>query len=404
MDVNLLAALREKSKFRQLRAAVPDSMLGAETIAMLGWYKAYFDAFPDKSYVETAALRSLFTLRAGDSASPEQLAVMRALMNKLDEPVDAGILEGITSQLYERDFAGRAAALLNAYENGDEVDLTYELGKMSSETMRRLSQSAPSSYIDTPIEDILGDFQDDRGIKLPTQALKNSVGKTSLGAAILTHAAPQLRDLGWAGRPILWFNNEGVGKRIIPRIYQAALGIDFAEMVKLSNEGKLRDLYLQAVDGQEIRVKDMHGASLGQLEQVVEEMNPCICVFDMVANFKLPGAAGGGNKTDSLEQGWQEIREMGVRHDALMFGTIQISDLGDNMLFPGYNALKDSRTGVQGALDVQLMMGALNSPDMASLRGLSTPKNKRQIVGKPSYVQAQVYFDSATCQFTDGND
>jgi hypothetical protein len=309
--------------------------------------------------------------------------------------------------------------LINAYEAGEEVDLTYELGRLSQENMRRMGQVAPSSYIDTPIEDILADFQDDRGLKLPTTALKESVGgllggdlvgvagrpdkgKTSFLAAILTEAAPQLRGLGWAGRPILWLNNEGVGKRIIPRIYQAALGIDFSQMVKLSNEGKLQELYLQAVDNQTIRVKDMHGATLGQIEQVIEEMNPCVVVFDMMANFKLPGAAGGGNKTDSLEQGWQEVREMAVRHDFVAFGTIQISDLGDNMLFPGYNALKDSRTGVQGTLDVQLMMGALNSPDMQSLRGLSTPKNKRQIVGKPSYVQAQVFFDAERCRFEDG--
>lgn len=417
MDLNILQALRHRDKFRQLRGAVPDSMLGQETMAMLSWFDAYFKAFEDHNQVDTTTLQSLFTLRA--TGTPEQLSVMRMLIAKLDEPVEDSVLQGISEQLYERDFAGRAAALLNAYESGKEVDLTYELNRMASENMRRLSQTAPSSYIDADIADILKDYESDRGLKLPTTALREAVGgllggdliavagrpdkgKTSLVAAILTTFAPQLRDLGWAGRPLLWLNNEGSGRRIVPRIYQAALKIDFAELTRLSNAGELRQKYLQAVDGQDIRVKDMHGATLGQIEQVIEEMNPCAVVFDMVANFKLPGANGGGNKTDSLEAGWQELREMAVRHDFVAVGTVQISADGDNMLYPPYGALKDSKTGVQGAVDVQLMMGALNSPDMASLRGLSTPKNKRQVVGKPSYVQAEVFFDSARCVFTDG--
>lgn len=419
MDLNVLAALRDRNKFRQLRGAVPDSLLGQETVAMLRWYDAYFKQFPEKDYVETDVLRSLFTLKVGSTATPEQLAVMRALMQKLDEPVDQEVIDGITTMLFERDFAGRAAAMLNAYENGDEVDITYELNRMASENMRRISASAPSSYIDTPIEDILADFGQDRGLKFPTVSLQESIaglqggdsvaiagrpdkGKTSFIAAAVTGFAKQLKSLDLDGRPILWLNNEGSGKRIIPRVYQAALGITFEEMVKMSNEGTLRPAYQKAVDGQSIRVKDAHGMTLGQLEQIIEEMNPCVVVFDMLGNFRMP-SAGGGNKTDALEAMWQAVREMAVMHDFVALPTIQISADGDDMLFPPYSALKDSKTGVQGACDVILMMGAMNSIDMANVRGFSTPKNKRQMPGRPSNVQNTVFFDAPTCQFQDGD-
>lgn len=418
MDHLILAALRDKSKYRQLRSAVPDALVGQETVSLLAWYEAYFKAFPDQEYIETDTLRSLFTLRAGESASPEQLAVMRMLMNKLDEPVEQALIDGITHQLYERDFAGRAAAALNKYDNGEEIDLTYELNRMASENMRRLGQAMPNSYIDDDIEDILADFENDRGLKLPTQALRESIGglnggdlivvagrpdkgKTSLMAAILTGFAPQLRALGLSTRPMLWLNNEGSGRRIVPRVYQAALKVDFAKLTEMSNKGVLKEAYHKAMHGEEIRVKDIHGYSVGQVEQVIDDMNPCVVVVDMPANLKLP-SNGGGNKTDSLEAVCQELREIAVRHNCVVIMTWQISAEGDNMLFPPYGALKDSKTGVQGAVDVQIMMGALNSPEMASYRGLSTPKNKRQIVGKPSYVQAEVFFDSQLCAFTDG--
>lgn len=385
---------------------------------MLAWYTAYFAAFPEKDYVELDSLRSLFTLRAGSGTTPEQITVMRLLMNKLEEPVDPEVLAGITTQLYEREFAGRAAALLNKYESGDEVDITYELNRMASENMRRQSAVNPSAYIDADIADILADFSEDKGLKFPTQALQTTVaglqggdscavagrpdkGKTSFLAASLAGFATQIRALGWAGRPILWLNNEGSGRRIIPRIYQAALKITFEEMVAMSNAGTLRAAYLEAVDNQDIRVKDCHGMSIGQLEQIIEEMDPCVVVYDMLGNFRAPKSEG-GNKTDGLESMWQQAREIAVRHNHVCLPTIQISADGDNMLYPPYSALKDSKTGVQGACDVIMMMGALNQIEMDTVRGFSTPKNKRQMPGKPSNVQNQVFFDAPRCQFEDG--
>lgn len=419
MDRLLLEVLRERAKFRQLRTAVPDQMVGQETVAMLAWYDQFFKTFTDKDYVDTESLRSLFNLRVGNSVDDNQRAVMNLLFRKLDESVDSVAVAGIASELYQLDFKGKAAALINRYDNGEEVDLTFELNRLAHENMRRMSASSPASYIDDPIEDILNDFQGDRGLKLVTQLLRSSVGglqggdsvavagrpdkgKTSLLAANLVNFAPQLEALGWGGRPMLWLNNEGSGRRIIPRIYQAALKCTFSEMVQKSNEGTLVQEYQEAMHGQRILVKDMHGATLGQIEQVIEELNPCVVVYDMLANFRMPGT-GGGNKTDALEQMWQEVREQAVRHDFVAFPTVQISADGDDQMYPPYSALKDSKTGIQGATDVILMMGALNSIEMDTVRGFSTPKNKRQMQGTPSNTPGQVFFDKERCEFSDGN-
>ncbi|ANT45316.1 putative DNA helicase [Pectobacterium phage PP16] len=419
MDKLILSVLRDRGKFRQLRGAVPDDLVGQETLSMLAWYDCWFKAFPERDTVDTESLRTLFNLRVGQSIDDNQRAIMAMLFRKLDEPVDQHEVDGITAQLYERDFKGKAAALINRYDNGEEVDLTFELNRLAHENMRRISASSPASYIDDPIEDILNDFQGDRGLKLVTQLLRSSVGglqggdsvaiagrpdkgKTSLLAANLVNFAPQLEALGWGGRPMLWLNNEGSGRRIIPRIYQAALKCTFTEMVSKSNAGILVPEYQAAMHNQRILVKDMHGATLGQIEQVIEELKPCVVVYDMLANFRMP-SAGGGNKTDALEQMWQEVREQAVRHDFVAFPTVQISADGDDQMYPPYSALKDSKTGIQGATDVILMMGALNAIEMDSVRGFSTPKNKRQMQGTPSNTPGQVFFDKERCEFTDGN-
>ncbi len=223
---------------------------------------------------------------------------------------------------------------------------------------------------------------------------------TSFLSAVAVHAAKQIPEVFGEKRPILWFNNEGDGRRIVPRLYQAALNYTFPELVQASNEGRLVDEYAAAVgDVHAIRVMDMHSASLAQLEQVIERVRPAVVVYDMLANFSYDGERSGGNKTDGIEQRWQQVRTMAVEYDHIGIGTIQVSADGDDQLFPPMSALKDSKTGVQGATDVIILLGKLNDPQMNGLRGISTPKNKFQMPNRPGHVQEEIAFVPERCQF-----
>ena len=421
MDNLLLHALSNKQRFRSLLHVVPTAMISPDTSAMLQWFSAYYTTFPERDFIVVDELVSLIRLRCAH-ASAEQVAITLHLCENLRKPVDEASLRGILGQLHELDLSGRAGALIARYQGGEEINLAYELNKLSTLAVRSMAQSAPDDYIDTPIHELLSEISDDKGIKLRRLALlrdnisgllggasiaigaRPDKGKTSFIADMITDWAPQIAPLFGPDRPILWLNNEGPGKRIIPRVYQAALHADLNEIIRLSNIGELVPRYTEAIGGTAdlIRVKDMHGSSMAQIEQVIESMRPAVVIFDMLANFRLSGAVNGSNKADAVEQLWQETREMAVRHDFIAASTVQISAEGGNNLFPPYSALKDSKTGIQGATDLILMLGALDSPDAQQLRGLSTPKNKYAMPGKQSYVQGQVYFDGACCAFADG--
>lgn len=421
MESLVLSALAERQKYNSLKHAVPANMMSPETTAMLAWYGVYFETFPEHTKVDVDALQSLIKLRSG-SATPEQINVTIQLTNELRKVQDESTINGIVTNLYELDFAGRAAAIVAAYQRGEEINLVYELSQLSQKATRSIAATASTDYIDTPIGELLAEVSEDKGIKLRILNLlmhniaglsggtsiaigaRPDKGKTSLIAALITDIAPQIHGYFGPDRPILWVNNEGNGRRIIPRIYQAALKQDLNGIISMSNRGELVPAYTKAIGGVAdlIRVKDMHGASLPQIEQVIEQMRPAVVIFDMLANVRLGGPANGGNKADAVEQAWQETREMAVRHDFISMATVQISAEGGNMLYPPYSALKDSKTGIQGATDIILMMGSLDNPDAQSIRGLSTPKNKFAMPGKKSYVQGEVYFDSSTCVFSDG--
>lgn len=417
-DLLILTALRDKQKYRTLVGSVPKEMLGQDAQFLLNWYPLYWAAYPDHEYLDIDSLSALLKLRSGYDREGLSIALHQA--ERLKQAFPAGAIQGVVTQLTEMELSGRAGKLLAAYNNGEDVELSHELAKLSQDTLRAISQSAPTDWIDDSIEDILKQEGEDHGLKMPLMCLREHIkgvlggtsiaigarpdkGKTSFIAFLLQHFAKQLDTFFDPTRPILWLNNEGKGQRIVPRIYQAALGLEMPELIKLSNEGKLRDEYTKVVGrADRIRVKDMHGASLAQIETVIEAMQPCVVVWDMLANFRLPGAGAGGNKADEVEQKWQQVREMAVRHDFVSLATVQVSAEGGNMLFPPYSAMKDSKTGIQGATDIIMMLGALDDPSMAKLRGLSTPKNKFQMAGKPSHVEAEVVFEASTCQFSDG--
>ena len=422
MDSLLLHALSNKQRYNSLKHVVPQGMVAPDTLALMQWYGAYFGAFPERDAVDVDELQSLVRLRSANAA-PESVQITLHLIEQLRQKPDDTAINGILGQLYELDLSGRAAALIEKYQRGDEVDLAYELSRLSQQAVRSKASATPDDYIKTGIDELLAEVSDDKGLKFRRiAALREHIlglqggasiaiaarpdkGKTSLIASVLTDFAPQVVQMYGGERPILWLNNEGSGKRIIPRIYQAALGKDLNEIILMSNANQLVPAYTEAIGGISdiIRVKDMHGASLAQIEQVIEAQRPAVVVADMLANFRLSSAVNGANKADAVEQIWQEWRELMVRHDCIGMATVQISVEGGNMLYPPYSALKDSKTGIQGATDVIIMMGSLDNPDAQTIRVLSSPKNKFATPGKPSCFQSEVYFDGARCVFNDGS-
>ncbi len=422
MDSLLLHALSNKQRYNSLKHVVPQGMVAPDTLALMQWYGAYFGAFPERDAVDVDELQSLVRLRSAHAA-PESVQITLHLIEQLRQKPDDTAINGILGQLYELDLSGRAAALIEKYQRGDEVDLAYELSRLSQQAVRSKASATPDDYIKTGIDELLAEVSDDKGLKFRRiAALREHIlglqggasiaiaarpdkGKTSLIASVLTDFDPQVVQMYGGERPILWLNNEGSGKRIIPRIYQAALGKDLNEIILMSNANQLVPAYTEAIGGISdlIRVKDMHGANLAQIEQVIEAQRPAVVVADMLANFRLSSAVTGGNKADAVEQIWQEWRELMVRHDCIGMATVQISVEGGNMLYPPYSALKDSKTGIQGATDVIIMMGSLDNPDAQTIRGLSSPKNKFATPGKPSCFQSEVYFDGARCVFNDGS-
>ena len=221
-------------------------------------------------------------------------------------------------------------------------------------------------------------------------------GKTTWIASECTYWAPQCEP----DRNVLWLNNEGPGKRIIPRLYQAALGVSRTKLVELSNKGVLGAVYDKIVGRRDkIRIVDIHGADNYDVQQIIQKNNAQIVIYDMIDNIS---GFGDSARTDlGLEKKYQWGRETAVRFDAIGIATSQISAEGNNLQFPGQSMLKDSKTGKQGACDFIIMLGALDDPGYANTRWIGVPKNKLRKDGGPGDPRAAVQYEPMRARYTD---
>ena len=411
LDINLLRVMKVRKDYMHLIPVITKEALGAETKIMLKAYEKYFTKFEDHSRVRWDLFVPRFRAWNTDM-SEAHFAQFAAIIKQAAIDCDEGTRNGLMQDLQEIGLATKVANLAEQYAAGDLPDIAEHIGEAVS--AYRLSTGIKlARWIDDDINRLLQDEMNQAGLKWRLAELNRSMrplrdgdfgivaarpdkGKTTLLASEATFMASQLPK----DQNILWLNNEGLGTRIVPRLYQAALGIKMPEMLKMSSEGTLVDAYRNVVGRLDrIRVTDIHGWQISHVESVIEQSNAGLVIFDMVDNIR---GFGNESRTDLvLERMYQRVRELCVKYKFAGLATSQISNDGDGEMFPTLGMLKDSKTGKQGSCDFQLMIGSSNDPNLQSARWLSLPKNKLRTSFGAGDPRAEVAFKPMIARYED---
>lgn len=411
IDIKLLQVMQYKRDYLKLRGSIPDDALEPATKVILDDFGVYFEKF-DEDRIDCDTFISWFEKFRHPNITKEQKNVYRAVLKNAFQDPPETLRSVLLGELHELRLATTIGNIAQKWEDGDIPNLV-EIIQYATDRYKFDMGIKAESWIDIPIGDLLLESQDDAGIRWRLECLNHCMrgvrpgdmgiiaarpdkGKTTFFASECTYMAKQLPP----DRDVIWLNNEGPGKRIIPRLYQAALGCTMSELIKLNEEDKLIDAYAEAVGRPDkIKVFDVHGYSTSQIEAIIDEHKAGLVVADMVDHFK---GFGGEARTDLvLEEMYKWFRERCVKFDCIGFASSQISNDGDGLQFPTLGMLKDSKTGKQGACDFQLMIGASNDPMLASARFLGLPKNKLRREGGPSDPRAECLFEPQKARYSD---
>lgn len=411
VDVSLLRMLKHRDDFRRVFGRIPEAALNKETGAILSDYSKYFDQFPTHDTVDMDTFIPLF--RIWHSSLPdERKSVFEVVLNNARTDVTPEVRQQVMRQVLELRLATEMGELLTRFDAGELSNINSAI-KTLQNAFKADAGISDSSYIKTDIHDLLDEENNEDGIRWRLDCLNDAMrplrpgdfgiiagrpdkGKTSFIASELSFMAEQLPP----EKNVLWLNNEGPGKRIIPRFWQAVLGATKTELLTLRAAGLLKPAFIKKMGRvDKLRVEDIHGKDNYSVEQLIEANNAGIVVYDMIDNIRGFGTEA---RTDQrLEEMYKWGRETAVAMEHIGIATSQISVEGANMQFPAMHMLKDSKTGKQGACDFQIMIGSKDDPGWAAVRWISTPKNKLRKDGGSADPRAAVKFDPMRVRFSD---
>jgi replicative DNA helicase len=420
LETTVLQLLRFRDRYEKLAGSVPKAALDIKTQTILGDFGKFFRANPECNEIQSGPFTLWFNL-AHPKLTDDQRTLYARALKQIDKAVDPSIEAGLVERLVEASTAAAVTEMLEQYRDG-EVSLTTALNALNEQHRNQINRKVRVPEVTDDISELLREDVNNIGLHWRTQAVSCAVralqegdfivlaarpdaGKTTWLASELSFMAPQV-DALYPGqhRSIIWLNNEGPGRRIKRRLYQAALGLKVSEMAEMDKRGELKPAYAKAVGRSDIiRVFDIHDFWSHEVEDIIANIPSALVVFDMIDNIKFGGEiANGGQRTDqALESMYQWARVMGVKYGTRCIATSQVSADGEGLPYPNMSMLKDSKTGKQGAADAIGILGKSGSIELQNTRFIGFPKNKLHIEGGPKDPQREVVFDAERARVRD---
>lgn len=413
IDRALLQVIKYRDQYNRVHRYIPKASMDKKTIVIANDIGKYFKMDEKATVIDFSAFRSLFFNSWHRGMKDEQIDFYNELLTIVEEDVSEVIASEMIDQLVELEFATAVGNTVMQYNAGDDVSPLTEIKDLLNSAEDKLQSSVQADFLEFN-EEVLDDTDDDGGLLWHIDAL-NRVYRNVLGGdqyiiagrpgtgktTFLTHLNYGLSQQMPENKVIVWFNNESKKSRIMSRQIQSALNVTKSEANALKADGTLTAKYVEAMGSAgRVRIYDIHGKDNLYLERILKSIgldNVGGIIFDMLDNVRFPTAKE-IREDQRLEKLYQWARERGVEYNAPTFATSQISNEGAGLMFPPTSALKDSKTGKQGACDGIIMIGSSEDPTLEHFRGISMPKTKSKREGQES-LREEIYFDEDRGRF-----
>lgn len=188
-------------------------------------------------------------------------------------------------------------------------------------------------------------------------------GKTTFLASEVVFMAIQ------AEAPVLWFNNEEQGEKVMVKCYQSAFGVEIGELFAKPEEYK--EKFTTLVKGN-LKLYDTALIHKKQVEALCKKYKPSLIVFDQIDKIK-----GFDDDREDLRLGaiYQWARELAKEY-APVIGVCQADGTGEGQKWLSMANVANAKTAKQAEADWILGIGKTYKEDEADIRYLNVTKNK----------------------------
>lgn len=385
LDLGILSVLGRRESFERIYDTLRPQMLAEHASNVFKALPLYYSQH-DVAVIDWQDFGRWYLLLKvpahDDNATNAYSALFQRLSDFVVDPRDDAVA-ALIARDYASQIADAAMAVLDNKANSltkiNDLLEAYEhaLGRQSSASTTVVCDSVDLLISNTAkvnglkwrlkfLNESLGQIQ--RGDFLAFAA-RPEAGKTTLLAAESTYMAAQLPN----DKHIVWFNNEELGSKVKLRCVQSALGATRAQLLAGPKEAAKR--YAEAVGHPDkIIVVDAVTSTARDIMRILKQYPPGLIIFDQLS--KLHGFDGRDRSdVQTLKAIYQWARELAKQY-APIITVHQARGDSEGVLYPEANQMEGSQTGVQGELDVQVMIGRSHDPGYEYVRGFNIVKNK----------------------------
>jgi len=348
--------------------------------------------FPDELRVVYTSLCSLHAINDGDanpavmdlanvvfSLSPKDKEFYEKVFETLETytPVEASVVKLIDS-LKRRNVLQKVS--IAAYEEceGKQPEGYTESIFAALQNVEHVNEE--EQFVSDDLDIILNETIKQPGLRWRLVCLNQSLGSLRKGDFGFIFARPEAGKttflasevshfLNQTTAPILWFNNEEQGSKVMLRVYQAYFGVTLETLY--GNIKHYRDLFQQQTGGR-FKLYDSAQINKNTVENLSKSLLPSLIIFDQIDKIT-------GFKADRedllLGSIYQWARELAKRY-APVIGVTQADGSGEGVRWLTMANVANAKTAKQAEADWILGIGTTHDSGWESIRFLNISKNK----------------------------
>lgn len=307
--------------------------------------------------------------------------VYQNIFNQIRESnIDNEVVTNVVTQIKQRQEAFDISTLAYEVSQGKRkfIDLITEAHALEHE--ERLDEIAPDEFTTDNLEELYERTIHSTGLRWRLKTLNRMLGSLRKGDFGFIFARPESGKTTFlasevscfaeqAGGPILWFNNEEQGNKVMLRIYQASLGVTTEQLFANLDDNKRK--YYDRTGGR-IKLYDSGNISKTDVERLVYQVKPSLIIFDQIDKIK-----GFSEDREDLRLGaiYQWARELAKEY-APVIGVCQADGSGEGKRWLTMDNVANAKTSKQAEADWILGIGKSNDDGMEYIRHFHVSKNK----------------------------
>jgi replicative DNA helicase len=336
------------------------------------------EEYPDRDF-DVPALQAYFFHKYPDADKEIYLELFRTLQ---ETPLDPELGVGILKDIKRRRTASSLSEEAFKYATGHaKIEGVLELAKKLEED--RVEDSEEVEVISDDLEFLIADAIQRPGLRWRLNCLNRSLGslrkgdfgflfarpetgKTTFLASEVSYMLTQLAaDVG----PIIWFNNEEQGKKVMLRAYQGYFGLRLEQL--MANPTRYnREFHEQARS--KLQLVDNAGLNRLQAEKICKQLKPSLILFDQIDKVKGFAADREDLRLGSIYVWGREL----AKEYCPVIGVCQADGTAEGQKWLTMEHVSNAKTSKQAEADWILGIGKTYAEGAENVRYLNISKNK----------------------------